>query len=140
MTQQWSAPTANGPVHATVPVPGSKSITNRVLLLAALADGPSAVHAPLRSRDTALMVGGPPSLGVDVADRARRGLARDARRAARTGRRRLRAGRARSCASCRPPRRWPTATIRFDGDPHARQRPMGTVLDALRALGADIER
>ena len=69
MTQHWSAPSASGPVHSTVPVPGSKSITNRVLVLAALADGPSTVHAPLRSRDTVLMAAALSSLGVGITDR-----------------------------------------------------------------------
>jgi len=44
------------PVHATVTLPGSKSITNRALILAALADGPSTLTGALRSRDTDLMI------------------------------------------------------------------------------------
>ncbi|MDT4916398.1 MAG: 3-phosphoshikimate 1-carboxyvinyltransferase, partial [Pseudonocardiales bacterium] len=51
----WTAPRADRPVRATVRLPGSKSLTNRLLLLAALADGPSRVAAPLRARDTVLM-------------------------------------------------------------------------------------
>lgn len=46
----WPAPTATEPVRATVPLPGSKSVTNRALLLAALADGPGTVRLALRSR------------------------------------------------------------------------------------------
>ena len=68
MTQPWPTPSVTEPVRATVPVPGSKSITNRALLLAALADGPSAVHLPLRSRDTQLMAAALRSLGVRIAD------------------------------------------------------------------------
>ena len=59
-------PSPHGPVDATVTVPGSKSLTNRYLVLAALADGPSRLRAPLHSRDSALMIEacgswGPPS-------------------------------------------------------------------------------
>ena len=55
----WPAPRARGPVDATVSLPGSKSLTNRALVLAALADGPSVVRRALRSRDT-LADGGRP--------------------------------------------------------------------------------
>ncbi|MGW0193677.1 3-phosphoshikimate 1-carboxyvinyltransferase, partial [Nonomuraea sp. NPDC003201] len=49
-TPHWPAPTATSPVTATVPLPGSKSVTNRALVLAALADGPGVVRRALRSR------------------------------------------------------------------------------------------
>jgi hypothetical protein len=51
----WPAPTASDPVDAVVTVPGSKSATNRALVLAALADDPGYVRRPLRSRDSLLM-------------------------------------------------------------------------------------
>ena len=66
MTDAWPAPTAPGPVSATVAVPGSKSATNRALVLAALADGPSTVSAALAARDTRLMAQALTSLGVDI--------------------------------------------------------------------------
>ena len=88
----WPAPHPDGPVHATVRLPGSKSITNRALVLAALSDGPSVVRQALRSRDTAA--------DGRRADRARRRrrhhrrrLEGHARTAARPGDPRLRAGR-----------------------------------------------
>jgi 3-phosphoshikimate 1-carboxyvinyltransferase len=62
----WTAPVADGPVHATVTVPGSKSLTNRELILAALADGPSRLIAPLHSDDSARMVEALRALGVGV--------------------------------------------------------------------------
>ena len=53
----WRVPAADGPVRAVVTLPGSKSMTNRALVLAALADGPSVVANPLPARDTLLMAG-----------------------------------------------------------------------------------
>lgn len=62
----WDAPVAGGPLRATVTVPGSKSLTNRELILAAIADGPSVLHAPLHSDDSARMVDALTELGVAV--------------------------------------------------------------------------
>src|SRR5690349_12273368 len=62
----WRAPVADGPLHATVTVPGSKSLTNRELILAALADGPSTLTSPLHSDDSARMVEALRALGVGV--------------------------------------------------------------------------
>lgn len=64
----WPAPTPPRPVRATVRLPGSKSLTNRYLVLAALADEPSRLRAPLRSRDTLLMAEGLRALGAQVVD------------------------------------------------------------------------
>lgn len=62
----WSAPVAGGQLRATVTVPGSKSLTNRELILAALADGPSTLTAPLHSDDSARMIDALRALGVGV--------------------------------------------------------------------------
>src|SRR5690349_24918077 len=62
----WPAPHPGTPVHATVRLPGSKSLTNRALVLAALSDGPSVVRRALRSRDTTLMAAALTSLGARV--------------------------------------------------------------------------
>src|SRR5882757_5253577 len=51
----WVAPHAPAPVTGQVSMPGSKSATNRALLLAALSPGASTLVAPLRARDTLLM-------------------------------------------------------------------------------------
>jgi 3-phosphoshikimate 1-carboxyvinyltransferase len=68
--EPWTAPIAPTPVHATVTVPGSKSQTNRALVLAALAaaqgQGTSTISGALRSRDTDLMIGALRSLGLRV--------------------------------------------------------------------------
>ena len=137
MTQQWSAPTADGPVDATVPVPGSKSITNRALVLAALADRASTLHAPLRSRDTNLMVAALRSLGVDITDgpdESWQVTPHELRGPAQVD-----CGLAGTVMRFLPPAAaLAVGDITFDGDPHARTRPMTTILDALRALGADV--
>src|SRR5580658_3212309 len=64
----WPTPYTSRPVHATVTVPGSKSQTNRALVLAALAarDGVSTISGALRSRDTDLMIGALEALGLRV--------------------------------------------------------------------------
>ena len=64
--QPWPAPRAGAPLRAEVTVPGSKSLTNRYLLLAALADGPSVVINPLQSRDARLMLDALTVLGSTV--------------------------------------------------------------------------
>ncbi len=65
----WPAPSTSRPVHATVTVPGSKSQTNRALVLAALAaadGGVSTISGALRSRDTDLMIGALEALGLRI--------------------------------------------------------------------------
>ena len=62
----WQAPHRGSPLHARLAVPGSKSVTNRALLLAALADAPSVVHRPLVARDTTLMVDALRALGCRI--------------------------------------------------------------------------
>jgi 3-phosphoshikimate 1-carboxyvinyltransferase len=66
--QAWAAPSASGRLSATVALPGSKSLTNRALVLAALSETPTRITAPLRARDTELMAGALRSLGVQVVD------------------------------------------------------------------------
>src|SRR5438128_3069800 len=65
-TALWPAPVASGAVDATVHVPGSKSVTNRALVLAALASEPGWLRRPLRSRDTLLMAGALRAMGVGI--------------------------------------------------------------------------
>ena len=62
----WLAPYRDTPFDGEVLVPGSKSLTNRVLILAALADGPSVLTRPLGSRDTTLMLGALTTLGATI--------------------------------------------------------------------------
>lgn len=137
MTQAWLAPGTRAPVRATVSIPGSKSITNRALVLAALADGPSAVRAPLRSRDTNLMAEALRSLGAEIVDEGADWLVTPH---AMHGPVDVDCGLAGTVMRFVPPAAAISdGDIRFDGDEYARERPMGTILDALRALGADID-
>ncbi|HEU5473730.1 MAG TPA: 3-phosphoshikimate 1-carboxyvinyltransferase [Actinophytocola sp.] len=138
MTTHWPAPVATAPVRATVAVPGSKSITNRALLLAALSGSAATVHGVPSSRDTTLMVDALRSLGVpaDVAGDTVRFGAHEGFR----GPASIDCGLAGTVMRFVPPAAaLATGDIRFDGDPRARERPMGTVLDALRALGVGID-
>ncbi|QUQ70977.1 3-phosphoshikimate 1-carboxyvinyltransferase [Kutzneria sp. CA-103260] len=138
MTQPWPTPSVTEPVRATVPVPGSKSITNRALLLAALADGPSTVHLPLRSRDTQLMAAALRSLGVRVADGNQGSWEVTPGRL--RGDADLDCGLAGTVMRFVPPAAaLADGDVRFDGDEQARVRPMNTVLDALRTLGVAVD-
>ncbi|MEY4618614.1 MAG: 3-phosphoshikimate 1-carboxyvinyltransferase, partial [Actinomycetota bacterium] len=64
----WPAPVAKGPIHAEVALPGSKSLTNRELVLSALASEPTLLVAPLKSRDSHLMVEALRSLGTQITE------------------------------------------------------------------------
>ena len=148
----WPAPLAPASSEAAgknalVHIPGSKSLTNRYLLLAALADSPSYLRAPLHSRDSALMIEALRQLGagielvptdspfgpdvkvtplsfVEVEPRTMSiecGLAGTVMRFVP------------ALAALLP------GEFAFDGDPHARQRPMGPVLEGLRQLGVQVD-
>jgi 3-phosphoshikimate 1-carboxyvinyltransferase len=136
----WHAPQASGPLDATVEVPGSKSLMNRYLVLAALADSPSRLRGALRSRDTLLMAAGLRALGVDVQD------APDTAHDWVVTPGPLRGDTAVDCGLAGTVMRFLPAVaaladgaVRFDGDPGARVRPMGPVLAALRALRVGVE-
>ena len=64
----WIAPSAPGPVRAVVRLPGSKSMTNRALIIAALADSPTLISGPLTARDTRLMAAALRTLGCRIAE------------------------------------------------------------------------
>ena len=101
----WTAPTATGPVDARVVLPGSKSLTNRYLVLAALASDVSLLRSPLRSRDTLLMAQALRTLGARGRRRRRRSTGSS--RPAPAGRRRHRRLRARRQRHAVRARRWP---------------------------------
>jgi 3-phosphoshikimate 1-carboxyvinyltransferase len=138
----WAAPGASTPVHATVTVPGSKSQTNRTLLLAALAaaqgQGSSTVSGALRSRDTDLMIGALQTLGLQV-DGAGSDLTVSGRIALGPGAR-IDTGLAGTVLRFVPPlAALADSAVEFDGDEQARARPIEPLLDALRGLGVRID-
>ncbi|WP_315285981.1 3-phosphoshikimate 1-carboxyvinyltransferase [Rothia mucilaginosa] len=149
----WPAPLAPASSEAAgknalVHIPGSKSLTNRYLLLAALADSPSYLRAPLRSRDSALMIEALRQLGAGIElvptdspfgpdvkvtplNFAQPGSAQAV---------------SIECGLAGTVMRFVPALaallpgeFAFDGDPHARQRPMGPVLEGLRQLGVQVD-
>jgi 3-phosphoshikimate 1-carboxyvinyltransferase len=138
----WLSPYASGPIGATVALPGSKSLTNRYLVLAALANGTSRLRRPLRSRDTLLMASGLRSLGASVTDLA----GSDPRcddwlivPASLTGGATVDCGLAGTVMRFLPPvAALADGPVAFDGDARARNRPMAPVIEALRTLGARI--
>jgi 3-phosphoshikimate 1-carboxyvinyltransferase len=142
-TELWDAPTATGPLHGTVAVPGSKSVTNRALVLAALADGPTRLLRPLAARDTRLMAAALRSLGVDVDEDE----AAPPDEQVWTVRPRPLGGPAMvECGLAGTVMRFvpPLAAladgwVRFDGDERARARPMGPLLQALRTLHVPVQ-
>jgi 3-phosphoshikimate 1-carboxyvinyltransferase len=142
MTDLWAAPRAPGPLDAVVPLPGSKSQTNRALVLAALAQGRSVVQRPLRSRDTELMAAALGVLGVAVSDGPDgswvvEGSGEPLDPVA-DG---VDVGNAGTVARFLPPvATLARAPVRFDGDARVRERPLGPLLAALRTLGADLDR
>ena len=122
---RWRAPTAHGPVRATLRLPGSKSISNRALILAALSDSPSVVRGVLKARDTSLAVGALSALGCVIHSRGTdvgvhpgspgQGAAVS-----------VDVGNAGTVMRFLPAVAALTpAAVAFDGDPRARERPVG---------------
>ncbi|GII58891.1 3-phosphoshikimate 1-carboxyvinyltransferase 1 [Planotetraspora thailandica] len=138
----WAAPAAAEPVRATVRLPGSKSVTNRALLLAALADGPGVVRLALRSRDADLMAAALRSLGAEMTPSNESTSSVDWAITPRA----VRGGATIDVGLAGTVMRFVPAVaaladgpVSFDGDPAARKRPMGPILGALRALGATVD-
>ncbi|HET9519390.1 MAG TPA: 3-phosphoshikimate 1-carboxyvinyltransferase, partial [Actinoplanes sp.] len=141
VTQQprpWTAPTATGAVTAGLRLPGSKSMTARALVLSALGDAPAVVELPLRARDTVLMGGALRALGVgvDTDDPHRWQITPGPLRGPAT----VDVGLAGTIMRFVPPiAALADGPVTFDGDPHARTRPMRPLVGALRALGVRID-
>jgi 3-phosphoshikimate 1-carboxyvinyltransferase len=136
-TDPWPAPYADEPVRARVALPGSKSLTNRALVLAALADGPSVVRRALRSRDTLLMARALAALGVEVDSSGDDWAVVPAPL---VGGGTVDCGLAGTVTRFVPPvAALADGAVAFDGDAHMRTRPVGEVLTALRDLGVRID-
>lgn len=126
------------PRGAVVRPPGSKSLTNRALAAAALADGTSVLRSPLRSDDTAAMIGCLRAMGAGIAEKGDDLAVR--------GRPRPRGGGRLEARASGTTARFATALAVLadgpsviDGTPRLRQRPIGPLVDALIALGARVE-
>ena len=137
--ETWSAPAAAGPLDATVEVPGSKSLTNRYLVLAAIANGPGTVRGALASRDTVLMAQALTALGASIdrkgADWTVQPLATGDHSAVSVD-----CGLAGTVMRFLPPVAALLARpVHLDGDAEAQLRPMAPALKALRDLGVRVD-
>ncbi|WP_148614833.1 3-phosphoshikimate 1-carboxyvinyltransferase [Nocardioides rubriscoriae] len=133
----WPAPRVRDPVDVVVSLPGSKSLANRALVLAAIADGPSVVRRALRSRDTLLMAAGLGALGSQVDTSGDDWVVTPEPF---VGDATIDCGLAGTVMRFVPPvAGLSTGAVSFDGDPHMRARPVGEVLVALRTLGVEVD-
>jgi len=139
MTQLWPAPhRGNTPVHARITIPGSKSVTNRALILAALAQSPSLLRKPLHSRDSALMIAGLKAIGVGIDEAPNGDLTVTPGKL--YGPAHVDVGNAGTVMRFLPPvAAMASGLIHFDGDPRSHERPLGPVIAALESLGVSIE-
>ncbi|MEN9714055.1 MAG: hypothetical protein RLZZ164_719 [Actinomycetota bacterium] len=130
----WPAPVAEGPIHATVSLPGSKSLTNRELVLSALAAEPTFIRRPLVSRDSTLMIEALRALGTQIETLANGDLLVTPKPFDKAAT--IDCGLAGTVMRFVPPlAALSSQVIEFDGDAAARRRPMKTTLVALRDLG-----
>jgi 3-phosphoshikimate 1-carboxyvinyltransferase len=145
-TADWQAPAASGPVRVRLRPPGSKSMTNRALVLAALADGPTMITNPLRARDTLLMAAALRGLGTVIDENAVAAPASGGQPEVW----RVTPGQPGSAAVVDvgnagtvlrfvpPVAALARADVEFRGDARIASRPVGPLLAALRELGAVI--
>ena len=134
----WSAPfRASKPISGVINIPGSKSVTNRALVLSALASSPSTLRRGLRSRDTDLMIKALSSLGVKIEIEEDLWKITPAPLMGPAG---IDVGNAGTVMRFLPPlAALAKGLISFDGDPRSHQRPLGPVIKALESLGVSIE-
>lgn len=139
MSEHWPAPFRGlKPVSATVVIPGSKSVTNRALILAALANSPSTLRKPLHSRDSELMIAGLRALGTKIISLPNGDL--EISPAKFFGPAAIDVGNAGTVMRFLPPlAALTTGLVHFDGDPRSHERPLGPVIRALEDLGISIE-
>jgi len=133
----WPAPfRGRKPVISRVTIPGSKSVTNRALILAAQANSPSTLRRPLVSRDSELMSAGLQAMGISITGKDEWVV----NPAALRGPARVDVGNAGTVMRFLPPlAALAQGDISFDGDPRSHERPLGPVIKALEELGIEIE-
>ena len=134
----WSAPfRASKPISGAINIPGSKSVTNRALVLSALASSPSTLRRGLRSRDTDLMIKALSSLGVKIEIEEDLWKITPAPLMGPAG---IDVGNAGTVMRFLPPlASLAKGLISFDGDLRSHQRPLAPVIKALESLGVSIE-
>ena len=134
----WSAPfRASKPISGAINIPGSKSVTNRALVLSALASSPSTLRKGLRSRDTDLMIKALSSLGVKIEIEEDLWKITPAPLMGPAG---IDVGNAGTVMRFLPPlASLAKGLISFDGDLRSHQRPLAPVIKALESLGVSIE-
>lgn len=146
-TAHWPAPFSATPLDATVTIPASKSLTNRYLVLAAIAEGESRLRAPLQSRDSDLMIGALRALGAGITEVPGTGRVPDLLvTPIPTGFTAPEAGIVVDCGLAGTVMRFvpPLAAlvsgaVTFDGDPAALVRPMAPIVAGLVGLGVRVE-
>jgi len=132
----WAAPRVTKPVCARVELPGSKSQTNRVLVVAAIAEGASRIVRPLRARDTVLMADALRTLGTSIVDDGDDWVVTPAALSGGV----VDTGLAGTVMRFVPPiAALADGAVTFDGDDYARERPMATLIDGLRQAGALVD-
>ena len=137
VTEVWPAPHAPSPVDAVVALPGSKSITARALVLAALADGPSRLVRPLRARDTDLMAAALRAMGMRIDEDGDDLVVTPAPL---RGPAEVDAGLAGTVLRFLPPvAALADGPVRVDGDPRLHERPNAGLIAALRELGVGMD-
>ncbi|MFM8329972.1 MAG: 3-phosphoshikimate 1-carboxyvinyltransferase, partial [Actinomycetales bacterium] len=138
----WSAPYRDAaPILATLTIPGSKSVTNRALILAAIADSPSRLRRPLHSRDTELMIRGLQALGIKI-EIIEENQSRDIQvtPAPLFGPANIDVGNAGTVMRfLLPIAALANGLVHFDGDPRSHERPIAPLIKALEDLGASID-
>ena len=139
LRNSWAAPQKKAPIYSVVTLPGSKSLTNRELVLSALAAEPTLLTGALASRDSALMIAALTSLGSKIEQ-----LDETALRISPLGELNTNAvidcGLAGTVMRFVPPlAALVNGPVEFDGDAAARRRPMNITIDSLRALGVSVE-
>ena len=133
------------PVNVSVVIPGSKSVTNRALILAAQADSPSTLRRPLVSRDSELMVAGLRALGIEIRENSvevngNQELQWIINPAPLLGGVKVDVGNAGTVMRFLPPlAALAKGEVSFDGDARSYERPLGPVIKALEELGISIE-
>ncbi len=142
----WPAPTFDASnravaIDSTITIPGSKSVTNRALILAAISQTPSRLRKPLSSRDTDLMVKGLRSLGCQIDEvKTDEGFDYLITPNKLVGPTQIDVGNAGTVMRFLPPiAALANGLIHFDGDARSHERPLGPVISALEQLGISIE-